>query len=313
MTIVPGSIRTFCQRLLVVLVGAFALTAGAQMAQTAQAPPQVTSRPHMPIAITALPSGMVATLGSRGGLALINPATGQRTPVKTSLGNFTPLDMTAVHLGDQDFLFVTMFWAFSSQSSQGNEALIVQYSPEGQEVQKWSALGKILAGVAVDANRRIAYLGSSNSGDISQLDLNDQSSPKVVMHIGGASGIGPIALDTEGQRLFAADLGSGSVYTIEIAHHKARQLVSGAGEPAALSYDASQHKLYIADAGRHRISQVSTQTKEGKLTDFYAGSELREPRGVSVAPDHSVWVADFATGAVIHLSQAGKVLATIQP
>lgn len=307
MTIVASSIRTLRALLLMVLLGA--LLARAPMAQ---APAQGASRPHSPIAISALPSGMVAILGSRGGLALVNPATGQRTPVKTSLGNFTPLDMTAVHLGDQDFIFVTMYWAFSSQSSQGNEALIVQYSPEGQEVHKWSALGRILAGIAVDANRRVAYLGSANSGDISQLNLDDPSSPKVVMHVAGASTIGPVALDTERQRLFAADLGSGSIYTIDLAHHKPRQLAS-AGEPAALSYDSSQHKLYIADASRHRISQVSTEAARGKLTDFYAPSELREPRGVSVAPDHTVWVADFATGDVIHLSQAGKVLTTIQP
>lgn len=311
MTIVLSSIRNVGERLLIVLLGA--LLARAQMAQS---PAQGASKPHSPIAITALPSGMVAILGSRGGLALVNPTTNQRTPVKTSLGNFTPLDMTAAHLGDQDYLFVTMYWVFSSQSSQGgqgSEALIVQYSPDGQEVHKWSALGRILAGVAVDANRRIAYLGSSNSGDISQLNLDDQNSPRAFMHVAGASAIGPLALDTDGQRLFIADLASGDIYTIDIAHHKARQVASNAGEPAALSYDSSQHKLYIADAGRHRISQIPTEGKHGKLTDFYAPPELREPRGVSVAPDHTVWVADFATGAIIHLSPEGKLLATVQP
>jgi DNA-binding beta-propeller fold protein YncE len=275
------------------------------------APAAQPSKKHSPIAINALPSGSVFVLGSHGGLSLIDPATHLRTPMKTSLGNFTPLDMTSVHLGDQDYLLVTMYWAFSTQAAQGNEAVLVQYSLQGKEVQKWSTLGHVFAGIAADGTHHCVYLGSTTSGDIWKLNLAGQEPPKSIAHT-GASMIGPLALDVEGQRLFAADLGSGSIYVVDLAHNKSRSLTSGLGEPAALSYDPSQHKLYIADAARHRISQISVDGATPKVSDFSTAPELHEPRGVSVASDHTVWVADFDSGEIIQLSAAGKVMATVQ-
>jgi hypothetical protein len=102
-------------------------------------PAQRAYRDWAPIAISTLPSGVLPVLEFRGGLSLINPVTGMVTPSKETLGNFTPLDMAAVRLGNEEFIFVTMYWAFSTQSTQGNEGLVVQYSLQGQEVHKWFA------------------------------------------------------------------------------------------------------------------------------------------------------------------------------
>ena len=177
---------------------------------------------------------------------------------------------------------------------------------------KWFVLGHIFGGIVVDGANQIIYLGSANSGDISTLSVADQTSPKVTAHVTGASTIGPLALDLEGQRLFAADTGAGSIYVVDLARHNSRLLVSGLGEPAALSYEPSQHKLYIADAARHRVSQVSVEATSPKVSDFSAVPELREPRGVAVGPNHAVWVADYGAGTVLQLSAAGRVVSTVR-
>ncbi len=310
-TVNRDSAKWLCKSTLLVLLGLCVLRAHAQMAPVA--PAQRSDRGRSPIAISALPSGQVSVLGFRGGLSLVDSATGRQVPIKASLGNSIPVDMTSARVSDQEFIFVTMYWAFSTQSLQGNQGIVVQYSLQGQEVRKWSVIGHVFAGIAADGPRQTIYLGSANSGDISTLNVAEQTSPRVTEHVSGASMIGPLALDMDGQRLFAADLGSGTIYVVDLAHHKSRVLVSGLGEPAALSYEPSQHKLYIADASRHRISQVSVDVAGAKVSDFSTVAQLREPRGVTVGPNHSVWVADFGAGTVLQLSATGQVTATVRP
>jgi glucose/arabinose dehydrogenase len=317
MTTLHPSPKWFCSSVL--LIGIAALSPSPQTApQTApqqgqmaqQAPVQRHQR--SPIAMAALSSGQIIILGSHGGLTLISPGNGQQTLIKTSLGNFTPVDMTSARIGNADFLFVTMYWAFSSQSSQGNEGVIMEYSLDGQEVKKWMTLGRTYAGIAVDPASETIYLGSPRDGDISTLNFSEQT-PKTAVHVSGASLIGAVALDVEGHRLFAADLASSNIYMVDLARRKSHLLASGLGEPSALSYDPSQHKLFVADAGRHRISQISVDTPNPKASDFSTAPELREPRGVAVAPDHSAWAADFEAGTVLQFSSTGKVMATFRP
>jgi DNA-binding beta-propeller fold protein YncE len=314
MTTTGGHLKRQWKRAFSILLSLGVLGAVGVSAQIAGgAPGQRRNKDHSPIAISAFRSGTVIVLEASGGLSTISPGSSRRTPVKASLGSFSPVDMTAVHIGEQDSLLVTMYWAFSSQSAQGNEGVVEQYSPQGEEQHQWSQLGHTFAGIAADGDRQTIYLGSSNTADISTLSMMEKSPPKATMHVSGASMIGPMALDTAGQRLFAADLGAGKIYVVDLASGKSRQLASGLGEPAALSYDGSQHKLYIADAARHRVSQILVDTPGAKTADFFASGELHEPRGVTVAPDHSVWVADFVSGVVMQLSAAGKVVAKVQP
>src|SRR5258708_22309297 len=214
-----------------------------QQAQMGQQSPPQRSREHSPIAISVLPSGLISVLGSRGGLFLVTPANSQQTQLKTSMGNFTPLDMTSARIGNEDFLFVTMYWAFSTQSSQGNEGVIVQYSLQGQEVKKWTAIGHTFAGIAADSARGTIYLGSPNNGDISTLNIGEQI-PKTAVHVNGASLIGALALDADGQRLFVVVLGSSNIYVVDLARRRSRLLASGLGVPDALSFDPSTHQLY---------------------------------------------------------------------
>jgi glucose/arabinose dehydrogenase len=278
--------------------------------QPARAPSSDKAR--APIAISALPSGKIAVLESRGGLSLIDSSTGRETPLKETLGNFTAMDMTSAVVGNEESLFVTMYWVFSKQALHGNQGLLVQYSLQGQEVRKWSALGHVFSGIAVDQSHNVVYLASANSGEIWAGGLLEHTDPKVVEHVGGASLIGPLALDADGQRLFVADLGSSSIFVVDLARHKSRLLVSGLGEPAALSFEPSQHKLYIADAGRHRVSQISVDSAGAKLMDFSTTREIREPRGLAVAADRSIWVGDFEANAVFRLSPDGKLAVTVR-
>jgi sugar lactone lactonase YvrE len=287
--------------------------AGAANSQMASQQPK--GREQAPVAIDALPSGVVAVLGSRGKLSVLRPETGILSSVKESLGYFTPVDMAMARLGQDDFVFITMFTNYSMNVSQTVQrgGRLVQYSLTGQEVRSWPVVGHTFTGIVVDPRSQVMYLGDAVTGEISKLDLNAKdASPEFVVQVYGISRLGPLALDVEGNRLFVGDVGEGRVYSVDLGTRKSTHLVSSLGEPAALTYDSTQHKLYIADAGRHCIWQVQIDQKRSKPVIFSPAVEYREPRGVALDAQRNLWVADYGARSILKLSAVGKVIQTIQ-
>jgi hypothetical protein len=297
---------------IMVLAGCTILSVSAQMSSMAQTAPkqQALSRDQYPIAIAALSSGELAVLESRGALSLLDPTTDKLTRIKETLGNFVPLDMVAGHVADQDAIFVTLYWAISTFSTQTNQGLVIQYSRDGRETHKWSSVGHIFGGLAIDARTQLLYLGSASSADLFTLNVNAEKPPIFVAHVAGASRLGALALDSDQHRLFVCDVGSGNIHVFDLMHHKSHLLVSGLGDAAALVYEPSQHKLYVADASRHTVWQISVDAVQPKPNALSSASQLREPRGLALGQNKTLWVADYAARAIFQLSSTGQVIAS---
>jgi sugar lactone lactonase YvrE len=261
-----------------------------------------------PIAISFLPSGTLAVLGGRGRISLIDMDSGKVTQLKDTLGFFFPANIAAVRLGDTDSIFVTLY---SSAMQQG---VLARYSVAGDQVQTWTALRRIYDGIAIDPVHHTAYLGDALTGEISSLSMDKAStSPSFLVGVPGVARLGPLAMDAAGRRLFAADVARGTIYTVDLATRKSHVLAYGTGEPAALSYDGDQQKLYVADASRRKIWQIATNSPNPKASIFSSARQLREPRGITVDAQHAVWVADYAAMAVFKLSPTGQVVQRISP
>lgn len=309
MTILSHSLtKLLFRKIPAIFVACVVISAWAQMGQMAQRP----YAQQGPIAIGTLPSGVIVVLGSRGGLSLINPATGLLTPIKETLGNVTPLDLSVARIGNQEFIFVTAYWAISAQSMQSNQGLVVQYSLQGNEIHRWSSLGRTFGGLVVDGDNQAIYLGSAGNEEISKLSIRDRAFPEFIARVAGSSRLGPLALDTDGHRLFVCDVEGGNVYMLDLASHKSRALAYGIGSPAALAYHPAQHRLYVADASGHRVLQLATDAQTTKVSTYSSAPEFREPRGLTIGPDQSLWVADYGARAVFQLSATGQVIRIVR-
>lgn len=294
------------------LMAAIICIAGAAHPQMASQQPK--GREQAPVAIDALPSGVVIVLGSRGGVSVLRPESGLLSPIKTSLGYFTPVDMAAAHLGENDFVFITMFTNYSMNVSQTVQrgGRLEQYSLTGQDVRSWPVVSHTFTGIVVNPRTQVVYLGDAITGEISKLDLNtNNATPEFVLQVRGISRLGPLALDVERNQLFVGDVGDGGVYSVDLGTRKSTRLISNLGEPAALAYDSAQHRLYIADAGRHCIWQVRVDQRPTKPAIFSDAVEYREPRGVAIDAQRNVWVADYGARSILKLSAAGQIIQRI--
>jgi len=271
-------------------------------------PTQVYSEFQPPIAISALPSGLLPILESRGGLLILNPTAGSVTRIKETLGNVRPLDLVASVVDGQEYIFVTMYWAISTQSSGSNQALVVQYSLQGEEVHRWAAWGQIYGGVSLDQANRTFYIADAGNANVLTLAMEKGATPSVLAHVNGASRLGALVLDTTGHRLFVSDPDLGNVYALDLVSRRSKTIASGLGDPAALTYGPTEHKLYVADAAKHTIWQIPVDAPVPKLSAFSTAHELREPRGVAMGSGNNLWVADYGARAIFQLSPGGQVV-----
>ena len=295
------TLKSVCRCFTALFVLSFALHADSQMAS------QSMDRAQGPIAISFLPSGKLVVLGGRGRLSVIDAGNRSAEPVKSSLGYFIPADMTAAHIADNDAVFVALYNAAERQG------VLAQYSLSGEQIRTWTPRATI-AGLAIDASQQKLYLGDPVTGEISTLALSGKSeTPSYLLEVPGIARLGPLAVDTIGQQLFAADVGAGSIYRIDLRTHKSVLMASGMAEPAALTYDEAQKVLYIADAGARKIWRIDTSSTKPRATIFSAAPELREPRGIAVDSQHTVWIADHGAIAVFKLAEQGTVSMKISP
>jgi len=288
------------------------MLAGAAMCQGQMASQQLRVRQQAPIAMGSLPSGILVVLGVHGKLSLVRSDTGATSPIKETLGYFSPADMTSSRVFDRDVIFVTMYSTsvFAAQQSVERRGLVTEYSSDGQPMHTWSALNRAFDGITVDPSRGLLYLGDGVRGEISTLDLqqNATAEPKSFIEVAGISRLGSLAFDPDRQRLFAADVGKGGIYVVDLQARKSRPLVSSLGEPAALAYDATKARLYVADAARRCIWQVPLNGRSPRASVFSSASELREPRGLAIDAGGNLWVADFGAQAVFKLGPRGEIV-----
>jgi hypothetical protein len=280
----------------------------------AQTPQQQFERQNIqsPVAIDALPSGAIAVLESGGRLLLLPPNADQLMVIKETLGHYTPIDLTTARIGGEETMFVTMYWRFGSGSSSDATGLLAQYSLQGKEVRIWGLGNNPAAGVAVDTQAQVAYLGSLLRPEILRLEIRpSKAEPALLARVPSAAQLGAIALDSDQQRLFVADVSQGAIYVVDIARRNSRKLVSSLGEPAALAYDSAEHRLYVADASQRCIWVIAGDAAAPKPQVFSNVQQLRQPRGLAIGPGHRLWVADTTAGILINLNASGQIVRTI--
>ena len=161
----------------------------------------------------------------------------------------------------------------------------------------------VYVGLALEAARGVVYAANSTTNEIYAVTIGNQNvAPTRVVAIPGAVRLGALAIAPAARRLYVADMGAARIYTIELATGAVRAVDVGVEEIRAMSWDGQRKRLFIADSGHETILVVDPNARAPRVERVVSDKRLRDPAGVTVGPDGTLWVADEAGRSIFQLS-----------
>ena len=266
-----------------------------------------------PIALATLGSGDLLVLDSRRGLFLIGPGSGQVRALVSGFGAFGAADMATSSSNQGDIILVSM----GVPQPNGMLARVVRYNRAGKSTGEWGWLGLGSepvqpGGLAIDAQRSVAYVVNSRRPSVYRFDLNRPGSrPAEFATVRGAKNLGPMVLDAKRSRLLVGDPFLGTVYGVDLTNGRSQLLLRELGEPYALLIDTAGDRLFIADASGERILVVGLSDKTPAATTFSKLSKFSDPHALAFGADGNLWVGDEDEETLWLLSPKGALLRTV--
>ena len=273
-----------------------------------------------PTALSLLPSGDLVILDADQGLFLLSTRSGQVRPLGQRFGPCVAMDMAGALLDGGESLFVTMsprassLRGSSSQASKGGgQTQLVRFNAAGQRTGEWTLPNSLarLSGIAVDPQKRVAYVANTQPPEVYRVDLSRPRTPMVPMPgVRGAERLGSMVLDARRNRLLIADPYLGRVYAYDLDKGYAEVLLEKVGEVGGLALDPTTDRLYIADSAGRRVLVSSLTGKSTAPVPFGLRLPLDEPLGLALGGDGGLWVADKDDEEVLRLSPTGRLVRT---
>ncbi|MGB7849094.1 MAG: SMP-30/gluconolactonase/LRE family protein [Candidatus Acidiferrum sp.] len=188
--------------------------------------------------------------------------------------------------------------------------IVARYALDGRQLQVWT-FRNFCSGIDFGAKSHTAYVATSDSNEIYQLDLKGTESAYVT-RISNATKLGPLAFDEASQKIYIADVAAGVIYQYSLGTKTSKVLVSDLSTPNALSFDPDTGRLYIADPGRRAIFTVDTHSTKPKATEFVS-RPLKSPYGMALLSNDRMAVADYGANSVFVFSSKGALLFRFPP
>jgi DNA-binding beta-propeller fold protein YncE len=206
-------------------------------------------------------------------------------------------DMTYTAAGGQESVLIA--------GTLMGRGIVARYALDGKQLQTWS-FRNICSGIDFDAGSNTAYVATSDSNEIYQLNVRGTES-KYVARIPNATKLGPLAFDEGSQRVFVADVAAGAIYQYSLSTRASKVLVSNLSAPTALSFDSQTRRLYIADPGRRGIFTVDMRSNQPLATEFVS-DPLKSPYGMALLTSDRMAVADYGANGVLVFSSKAELL-----
>lgn len=162
--------------------------------------------------------------------------------------------------------------------------------------------------VDFEAARVDSFLGAAPPPQFGPFGPNAVSPfqrPRVVAMLGG----NPFVFDAKGPHLLEASTGNelGLVQNVEQAAALAKRIAA----LDVVSAVGRDRKLYLFDRRTGDVRVYDLSTDRGSLARTVKFGAMREPGGLAVAADGSIWVADAGRNALLHADAAGTLAPAI--
>lgn len=269
-------------------------------------PAQTFNRPKRPVAVETSAGGDLFVLDASGKVLRLK-VTAQGL---TSAGDFplspplSPTDLALAVSVEQPVVLVT--------SDNQRSGFLTQYSLEGK-VQKTWVFPRLVLGLDVDRNSKIAYVTSFDVPQIYSVSLQqtprtkEGHDPEFVTEVLGARRLGPLTVDSRRGRLYLGDIEAGQIFQFDMKTGKSTVIARDLASPQALLVSADGSRLYIADASRRKVYGLDLKTPGSTPKVFSSLRQFRSPAGLAMLEDGRLVVADEQAGVLFVLSQQGTI------
>ena len=259
-----------------------------------------------PTALSLLRSGDLAILDVDQGLFLLSIRSGKVRPLARGFAPFVAMDMA----GDGgDNLFVTMSLRNATSNSPTR---LVRFNAAGKRTGQWNLSNSLaqLSGVAVDPEKKVAYVANTKPAEVYKVDLSHPRTAMVRMPgIPGAERLGSMVLDARRNRLLIADPYLGRIYAYDLDKGYGEILFEKVGEVGGLALDPATDRLFIADAVGRRVLVSNLAENFSIPAPLVPSLNLDEPLGLAFGSGGTLWVADKDDEEVLGLASTGKIYA----
>jgi hypothetical protein len=281
-------------------------TASSQTASTSQGCVQFAQLKQLtPEAIAISADNYLYVLDVHGLILRYSAAqTGASPLVIATLGSSNQVfDMALGQSNGQSHLFVSVI--------QGNAGQVMRYSVAGIFEGNWFQYPP-LGALSTDDQKHLVYISVLSTGQLYSQNFSDQQLGQPLFRFSEASGLSPLAVDVQTQTIYAGDVAKHVVYSLDLGSKTSRMVAEDIGTPAAMIVNPISKELIIADGSGAAVWTLSLSPSVGKPALFVRGKPLKQPSGVAVARDGSIWVADQGAHAIFHYSRSHQLLATIR-
>jgi DNA-binding beta-propeller fold protein YncE len=232
----------------------------------------------------------------------VTPTSLQESASVSLPAELIPSDMAYASFGGEESVLVA--------GTQSGGGIVARYGVTGKLLQTW-AFRNVCSGIDFVASNHSAYVATSDSNEIYQLDLQ-KADITFVSRIPGASKLGPLAFDESKQKIYVADIAAGDIYEYALATKSSKVLIANLSAPTALSFDPDAALLYIADPGRRAIFTVNPRSTKPVATQFVS-SPLKSPYGMALMSNDRLAVADYGANSIFVFSDHRKLLFRFPP
>jgi DNA-binding beta-propeller fold protein YncE len=210
-------------------------------------------------------------------------------------------------------------------STLAGKGVLSRYATDGSLMKRWW-LWHTCGGLDFDPENHALYAATTDTHEIYRLDIRKGGDPEVVGELPGTGKIGPIAVDSRRNLLYASDVSDGIVYEYNLTRRSSRAIASDLGSPVALYFDFQSQLLYVADATAKRILYISPspasrirQTAQQKSRGTKSASPgvvvrilikesgLDSPSGVVRGANGDLVVSDYAGNRIFVVSAIGQI------
>jgi DNA-binding beta-propeller fold protein YncE len=267
---------------------------------------------------TTYGSGPIA-LSMRGGSdAIVLQADGRTYELNVATGaigqqtyrvpsGFQAVDAVAAVVNGQPVTCLSL----NARSSKDARSFVLQLLPKGREAWTWLRVPGVYVGLALEPARGAVYVSNSTTNEVFGVAVGDQNARVGrIAAIPDAERLGAMAIALATRRLYVADMGAPQVFTIDLGTRAVRSVnLPGVGEVRGMAWHAQTKRLYIADSGSEALWVVDPNAPAPKAERVVTDRRLRDPAGVTVAPDGTIWVADESARAVFQISGTTRSIA----